>query len=179
MSCCFQRHTMCVPCSGRTSQPRVRARITSPLRPPIYPAEAGTGPPSRVRLVLAPFAVDQAAVRCSCGHENVGSSVVPVSLSWTVTGKRTTVTRTRRERPAAVTMSLQFSRVLTKRAVAHDVEARFATVVAPGRGARHPIDRVHCSSVPGAETRRFSTILEVKLTDQQRAAQAPRRPKEG
>ena len=47
--------------------------------------------------VLAPFTVDQAAVRCSCGHENVVSSVVPVSMSWTVTGMRTTATRMRRE----------------------------------------------------------------------------------
>ena len=64
--------------------------------------------------VLAPFAVDQAAVRCSCGHENVDSSAVPVSLSWTVTEQRMTATRIRRERPGAVKMSLQFSRVLTK-----------------------------------------------------------------
>ena len=47
--------------------------------------------------VLAPFTVDQAAVRCSCGHENVVSSVVPVSMSWTVTGMRTTATRMRKE----------------------------------------------------------------------------------
>ena len=43
----------------------------------------------------------------------------------------------------------------------------------PGRGARHPVDRVHCSSVPGGEPVVSSTISEVKLTDQQRPAQAP------
>ena len=36
-----------------------------------------------------------------------------------------------------------------KRAVAHDVEARLSTVVTPGLGARHPVDRVHHSSVTG------------------------------
>ena len=56
----------------------------------------------RHRRVLAPFAVDQAAVRCSYGHENVGSSVVPGSLRWPITGMRTTATRRRRERPRAV-----------------------------------------------------------------------------
>ena len=64
-------------------------------------------------LVLVPLAVDQAAVRCSYGHENVGSSAVPGSLRWTITGMRTTATKKRRERPRAVKMSLQFSRVLT------------------------------------------------------------------
>ena len=63
--------------------------------------------------VLVPLAVDQAAVRCSYGHENVGSSAVPGSLRWTITGMRTTATKKRRERPRAVKMSLQFSRVLT------------------------------------------------------------------
>ena len=63
--------------------------------------------------VLVPLAVDQAAVRCSYGHENVGSSAVPGSLRWTITGMRTTATKQRRERPRAVKMSLQFSRVLT------------------------------------------------------------------
>ena len=40
---------------------------------------------------------------------------------------------------------------------------------APGRGARHPIGRVHYSSVRGP----------VKLTDQQRAAQAPAHAQDG
>ena len=68
---------------------------------------------SVARRVLVPLAVDQAAVRCSYGHENVGSSAVPGSLRWTITGMRTTATKKRRERPRAVKMSLQFSRVLT------------------------------------------------------------------
>jgi len=63
--------------------------------------------------VLAPFPVDQATVRWSSGHRNVGSSAAPVSLRWTITGMRTTATNIRRARPRAVKMSLQFSRVLT------------------------------------------------------------------
>ena len=43
--------------------------------------------------VLAPFAVDQAADLCSCGHENVGRAAGLVSMSWTVTGMRTTATK--------------------------------------------------------------------------------------
>ena len=39
-----------------------------------------------------------------------------------------------------------------ERAVAHDVKARLSTVVTPGGSARHPIGRVHCSSVPAGET---------------------------
>ena len=89
-------------CTGRTHSPRARA-------------DGHQTPSSTVAVrVLAPFTVDQAAVRCSCGHENVVSSVVPVSMSWTVTGMRTTATRMRRECPGAVKTSLQFSRVLTK-----------------------------------------------------------------
>ena len=41
-----------------------------------------------------------------------------------------------------------------KRAVAHDVKARLSTVVTPGGSARHPIGRVHGSSVPAGETPR-------------------------
>ena len=70
-------------------------------------------PIAEALAVLVPLAVDQAAVRCSYGHENVGSSAVPGSLRWTITGMRTTATKKRRERPRAVKMSLQFSRVLT------------------------------------------------------------------
>ena len=51
------------------------------------------------------------------------------------------------------------ARLRRKRAVAHDVEALFSTVVAPGRGARHPLDRVHCSSVLAGETPRFPNGL--------------------
>ena len=61
-----------------------------------------------------------------------------------------------------------------KRAVAHDVEAQFSTVVTPALGAGHPVDRVHRSSVPGGNPRFSPKISEVKATDQQRPAQAPR-----
>ena len=60
-----------------------------------------------------------------------------------------------------------------KRAVAHDVEAQFSTVVTPALGAGHPVDRVHRSSVPGGNPRFSPKISEVKATDQQRPAQAP------
>ena len=43
-------------------------------------------------LVLAPFAVDQAADLCSCGHENDDSAAGLVCMSWTATGTRTTAT---------------------------------------------------------------------------------------
>ena len=76
-------------------------------------AEYRETPGLSLTLVLAPFAVDQVAVRCSSGHKNVGSWAVPVSLSWPITGMRTTATRMRRERPRAVKMWLQVSRVLT------------------------------------------------------------------
>ena len=42
--------------------------------------------------VLAPFAVDQAADLCSCGHENDDSAAGLVYMSWTATGTRTTAT---------------------------------------------------------------------------------------
>ena len=61
-----------------------------------------------------------------------------------------------------------------KRAVAHDVEAQFSTVVTLALGAGHPVDRVHRSSVPGGNPRFSPKISEVKATDQQRPAQAPR-----
>ena len=65
-----------------------------------------------------------------------------------------------------------------KRAVAHDVEAQFSTVVTPALGAGHPVDRVHRSRVPGGNPRFSPTISEVKATDQQRPAQAPaKRPR--
>ena len=66
-----------------------------------------------------------------------------------------------------------------KRAVAHDVEAQFSTVVTPALGAGHPVDRVHRSSVPGGNPRFSPKISEVKATDQQRPAQAPRRAPRG
>ena len=53
------------------------------------------------------------------------------------------------------------------------VDARFSTVIAPRREARHPVDRVHGSSVPRGEFRRFPHDLAMKLTDQQRPAEAP------
>ena len=60
-----------------------------------------------------------------------------------------------------------------KRTMAHDVEALFSTVVTPGSGARHPVDHVHGSSVPGCEPVVSPTISEVTVTDQQPTAQAP------
>ena len=60
-----------------------------------------------------------------------------------------------------------------KRAVAHDVETQFSTVVTPALGAGHPVDRVHRSRVPGGNPRFSPKISEVKATDQQRPAQAP------
>ena len=42
--------------------------------------------------VLAPFAVDQAADLCSCGHENDDSAAGLVCMSWTATGPLTTAT---------------------------------------------------------------------------------------
>ena len=61
-----------------------------------------------------------------------------------------------------------------KRAVAHDGEAQFSTGVTPALGAGHPVDRVHRSRVPGGNPRFSPKISEVKATDQQRPAQAPR-----
>ena len=43
--------------------------------------------------MLAPFAVDQAADLCPCGHKNAGSAAALVFMSWTVTGMRTTATK--------------------------------------------------------------------------------------
>ena len=67
------------------------------------------------------------------------------------------------------------ARLRCKRAVAHDVEARFSTVVTPGFGARHPVDHVHRASVPGCEPVVSPRISEVTVTDQQPTAQAPLR----
>ena len=47
------------------------------------------GPWGPVRRVLAPLAVDQAAVRCSCGHESAGHSAAPVSTIATNTRRVT------------------------------------------------------------------------------------------
>ena len=161
----------------------------------------GTGEqPVGQRRVLAPLAVDQAAVRTSFGHQHVGSSARLIG-----NGNATSVTRMRRERPRAAKMSRKASRVVTRpacavggprvraqrapadcaavppsstglrreRAAPHDAEARSSTVVAPGRGARHPVDRVHSSSVPGGEPRGFVPDLDLKVADQQRPTQAP------
>ena len=51
---------------------------------------SGRGPARRA--VLAPFAVDQAADLCSCGHENDDSAAGLVCMSWTAPGTRTTAT---------------------------------------------------------------------------------------
>jgi len=80
--------------------------------PPTYALARVTGPgvsdpgnqPGGV-LVLAPFAVDQAAVRWPCRHESLGNSTVPVT---------TTATNIRSVTRAAVKMSLKASRVLTR-----------------------------------------------------------------
>ena len=49
-------------------------------------------PIDAVRRVLAPFAVDQAADLCSCGHENDDSAAGLVCMSWTAPGTRMTAT---------------------------------------------------------------------------------------
>ena len=59
------------------------------------------------------------------------------------------------------------------RAVAHDVEAQFSTVVTPALGAGHPVDRVHRSRVPGGNPRFSPKISEVKATAQQRPHKHP------
>ena len=46
-----------------------------------------------------------------------------------------------------------------KRAVAHDVEAQFSTVVTPALGTGHPVDRVHRSRVPWGEPTVFAQDL--------------------
>ena len=85
---------------------------------PVCPVPA-MGPPfaawaPAVPGVLAPFAVDQAADLCSCGHENVGSAAALVFMSWTVTGMRTTATKNTLRGAGAVKMLLQFIGALTK-----------------------------------------------------------------
>ena len=50
------------------------------------------GPRYAHQPVLAPFAVDQAADLCSCGHENDDSAAGLVCMSWTATGTCTTAT---------------------------------------------------------------------------------------
>ena len=64
--------------------------------------------------VLAPFAVDQAAGLCPCGHENAGSAAALVFMSRTVMGMRTTATRNTPRGAGAVKMSLQCIGALTK-----------------------------------------------------------------
>ena len=61
--------------------------------------------PRRDGRVLAPLAVDRAAVRCSCSHERVGDAAAPMS---------TTATNTRSVTRRAVKMSLKANRVLTR-----------------------------------------------------------------
>ena len=64
--------------------------------------------------MLAPFAVDQAADLCSCGHENDDGAAGLVCMSWTAPGTRTTATWNAERAPGAVKMSLQFTGAVTK-----------------------------------------------------------------
>ena len=99
-------------------------------------------------LVACPTSAAKAAVRCP----------------------RVRADRSRAGRAAIPPASAPLRR---KRAVAHDGEAQFSTVVTPALGAGHPVDRVHRSRVPGGNPRFSPKISEVKATDQQRPAQAP------
>ena len=96
----------------------------------------------------------------------VGRWSPPNSLELPVLEQRSRGTRYNPVPPASAPLR-------RKRAVAHDVEAQFSTVVTPALGAGHPVDRVHRSSVPGGNPRFSPKISEVKATDQQRPAQAP------
>ena len=60
-----------------------------------------------------------------------------------------------------------------KRAVAHDVEGQFSTVVTPALGAGHPGRSRASLKCPWGEPAFSPKISEVKATDQQRPAQAP------
>ena len=64
--------------------------------------------------MLAPFAVDQAADLCSCGHENDASAAGRVCMSWTAPGTRPTATWNAERAPGAVKMSLQCIGAFTK-----------------------------------------------------------------
>ena len=86
--------------SARTMGRR-QGRIRSPRRTSSLPTSHTT--------VLAPLAVDQAAVRSSCGHQRVGSSARLIA-----NGNVMTVTKRRTERPRPVKMSLMASGVLTR-----------------------------------------------------------------
>ena len=115
--------------------------------------------------------VTAAAARLATG---VGGSPCTGRVSHPLDGKQSFMTSPHRHSPLT---SLAWSHHATtprKRAVAHDVEAQFSTVVTPALGAGHPVDRVHRSSVPGGHPRFSPKISEVKATDQQRPAQAPR-----
>ena len=65
-------------------------------------------------LVLAPFAVDQAACLRADGEQRVDSSASSDSVGWTVTDTCTTATKIRRVRPPAVKMSRNAKRWLTR-----------------------------------------------------------------
>ena len=65
-------------------------------------------------MVVAPFAVDQAADLCSCDHENDDSAAGLVCMSWTAPGTRTTATWNAWRAAGAVKMSLQFIGAFTK-----------------------------------------------------------------
>ena len=97
--------------------------------------------------------------------------VPPSAATAAVRGPRVRADRSPAHRAAVPPASAPLRRT---RAVAHDVEAQFSTGVTPALGAGHPVDRVHRSSVPGGNPRFSPKISEVKATDQQRPAQAPR-----
>ena len=107
------------------------------------------------------------------GHLKAHSSpIVNRQAKAAVRGPRVRADRSPADRAAVPPASAPLRR---NRAVAHDVEAQFSTVVTPALGAGHPVDRVHRSRVPGGTPRFSPEISEVKATDQQRPAQAPSR----
>ena len=62
-----------------------------------------------------------------------------------------------------------------ERAVGHEVEGRFSTVVAPGPGAGHPVDRVHRSSVSVGESPTISGAGRSTANGASTSARAMRR----
>ncbi len=138
--------------------------------------DAETPPDVEIHAIVDNYATHKhpAIQRWLRRHPRFHLHFVPTSASWLnlveVWFSHLTTERADRSPADRAAVPPASAPLRRKRAVAHDGEAQFSTVVTPALGAGHPVDRVHRSSVPGGNPRFSPKISEVKATDQQRPA---------
>ena len=136
-------------CSSRISKPR---NIRSLKR--VAAVEARS---SHRAMVLRERPVTRAGRRDAHALDAQARDLVELPSTAAKTGVHCPRVRAERLPAHLAAVPPPSARLRCKRAVAHDVEARFSEIVAPG--ARHLVDRVHRASVPGRETRGFAHDL--------------------